>query len=340
MLSVPEVPAASRMAMSEWGPRFRRQAAAATRRQLACGSIRVGTECSGSAAPVLSLRALGLTHEHLFSSEIKEKARRFIAMHFMPSAHASKRGGTSFISDDMLARVSSTLPFVEVYIVGFPCKPFSQLRSDRSGGFKEKAARPFIKLLNVLQETMPAAAILETIEGMWKALKKLKLYEILTVHVDPFCMGEPVQRPRIYFMLIRADVAVRDLDTKAASLVDAVGLHDRRATVAERIFAARDARTMAAATWSAPSTSTKAKKRPAAAGAAFASSQDRGLKWRQSHVQHAAAPSQLPGATERQRSLHGILRREASRKCKAVDLEEHAVDLSQSLGRTRRRLGE
>ena len=142
MLSVPEVPAAARMAMSDWGPRFRRQAAAATGRQVACGSIRVGTDCSGLEAPVLSLRALGLTHEHLFSSEIKEKARKFIAMNFMPSSHASTRGGTSFISDDMLARVSSTLPYVELYIVGFPCKPFSHLRCGRSGGFKEKAAKP------------------------------------------------------------------------------------------------------------------------------------------------------------------------------------------------------
>ena len=109
----------------------------------------------------------------------------------------------------------------------------------------------FIKLLNVLKEMMPAVALLENVEGIerympkvWKALNKLKLYEILTVHVDPFCMGEPVHRPRIYFVLIRADVAVRDLDTKAALLVDAVGYHDRRATGAERIFAAHDARTM------------------------------------------------------------------------------------------------
>ena len=349
MLSVPEVPAAARMAMSDWGPRFRRQAAAATGRQVACGSIRVGTDCSGLEAPVLSLRALGLTHEHLFSSEIKEKARKFIAMNFMPSSHASTRGGTSFISDDMLARVSSTLPYVELYIVGFPCKPFSHLRCGKSGGFKEKAAKPFIKLLNVLKEMMPALAILENVEGIkrympkvWKALNKLKLYEILTVHVDPFCMGEPVHRPRIYFVLIRADVAVRDLDTKAALLVDAVGSHDRRATVAERIFAAHDARTMAAATRAARSTSTKAKpkKRPAAAGAAFASSQGRGLKWKQLHVQHDAAPSQLPGATERQRSLHGILRQGADRKPKAVDLAKHVVDLSQSLGRTRMYINE
>ena len=150
-------------------------------------------------------------------------------------------------------------------------------------------------------------------------------------------MGEPVHRPRIYFLLIRTDLAVRDLHTKAALLVDAAGPHNQRATVAERIFVAHDAGRMAAATRAASSTSTKAKpkKRPAAAGAAFASSQGRGLKWKQLHRQHVAAPSQLPGATERQRSLHGILRQEVDRKGKAVDLGKHVVDLSQSLGHTR-----
>ena len=92
MIKVPEVPAAARSAMSERGPRFRRQAAAAAGRQLACGSIRVGTDCSGLETPLLSLRALGLAHEHLFSSEVKEKARKFIALNFGPAATASMWG--------------------------------------------------------------------------------------------------------------------------------------------------------------------------------------------------------------------------------------------------------
>ena len=377
MIKVPEVPAAARSAMSEWGPRFRRQAAAAAGRQLACGSIRVGTDCSGLETPLLSLRALGLAHEHVFSSEVKEKARKFIALNFGPAATASTRGGASFISENMLARSSSTLPHVDVYVVGFPCKPFSRLRSGRSAGFKEKAAKPFVKLLEVLREMMPAVAILENVEGIkthmpkvWAHLKKLNLYEILTVHVDPFCMGEPVHRPRIYFLLIRADVAVPEVDNLAAALVEAVGHHDRRATVAERIFATHDARTMAAITTrAAPSTKTSAVRdaatsgaekrvrapRPDVAGVACASTRGRRVpmpavagacastkgrqpKWRLLHAHRTAASSQLPGATERQRSLHGILRQDADRKC--LPMEKHVVDLSQSLGRTRMYINE
>ena len=71
--------------MNQWGPQMRKELASlAPGATLTFGDngLRVGTDCSGLEVPLLALRALGISHRHVFSCEIKAKTRRYVEMNF------------------------------------------------------------------------------------------------------------------------------------------------------------------------------------------------------------------------------------------------------------------
>ena len=75
-------------AMTQWGPPLL-SSLAKEGCQVPTQAVRVGTDCSGLEAPLLSLRALGVPHRHVFSSEIDARKRKFIETNF---AHDSVLG--------------------------------------------------------------------------------------------------------------------------------------------------------------------------------------------------------------------------------------------------------
>ena len=176
--------------------------------------LRVGTDCFGLEAPILSLQAMRISHSHVFSCERDAKKREYIYENFRP-AH---------MLHDMCRRDPAAVPQRDLYVCGFPCKPFSTLHT-RSSFFKEAEARPFFAMVRTLRTCLPAVAVLENVIGIkrvlpkvWKSLRCLQWYEVLTVKIDPLDMGELVARPRIFFLLIRVDVAKahgRELDELA-----------------------------------------------------------------------------------------------------------------------------
>ena len=175
----------------------------------------------------------GIRHE--FSCELAEKKRAFLEANH-PEA---------LILKDMLRRDHAKLPHIDIYVCGFPCKPFSTLHV-RSKGFAERAARPFRATVRTISRKLPPVVVLENVSGLrthlarvHRALHRIGWYEVLTVMIDPFAMGELVRRRRFYFLLIRVDVAVAtgsSLDEHAKALM-AVGLRDDRATPAQRMLA-------------------------------------------------------------------------------------------------------
>jgi len=180
------------------------QVAARNGLALTRADLTVGTDCSGANAPILALRAMGIRHRHVFSCEANPKKREFI------DANSPK----AVIFPDMLTRDHRALPAHNVYVCGFPCTPFSALHQG-SRLLRDPNARPFFAMLSALRQALPQLAILENVLGirqvmakMWKHTRKLRWYEALTFLIDPADMGEPVRRPRYYFVLIRSDVAV------------------------------------------------------------------------------------------------------------------------------------
>ena len=102
-------------------------------------------------------------------------------------------------------------------------------------------------MVRTISTKLPPIAVLENVSGLrthlarvHRALHRIGWYEVLTVMIDPYDMGEPVRRRRFYFLLIRVDVAVAtgsSLDEHAKALM-AVGLRSplRRAMPAQRML--------------------------------------------------------------------------------------------------------
>ena len=102
-----------------------RFASAQTRHQ----KLLVGTDCSGIEAPLQALDNLGMEYTHVFSSESNPHLEKFIDANFKP---------TTFYKD-IKTRDNSNTPYVDLYVAGFPCQPFSV--AGKQQGFKDSQGR-------------------------------------------------------------------------------------------------------------------------------------------------------------------------------------------------------
>ena len=211
------LPSALRLHLDSWGLKMRQVIDTTRQRWLRSVGVpvcrrldqlrfRLGTDCSGADAPVWALKALGIQYEHLFSCDTDKHVQAFIKSASPP---------TTKLFLDMLTRPLSDIPAVDIYVCGFPCTPYSTLRAHTTKLFREPAAKPYFHMLTVLRERRPALAILENVGGLRRLmdkvlrdLERLKWYYVLWAMIDSEDFGEPVSRPRCYFMLVRRDACV------------------------------------------------------------------------------------------------------------------------------------
>ena len=148
---------------------------------------------------------LGFRVEHTFSSEVVEWKREFIRLNSSPK---------TVIFDNMLRHDRASFPACDIYCYGLSCKPCSSLHN-RSRLFRESEAKVFFETLRTIRELRPPVAMFENVDGIRKvmprAVKELKgagSYAIIVCHIDPRDSGEPVSRPRTYFVLVCMDVLI------------------------------------------------------------------------------------------------------------------------------------
>ena len=100
----------------------------------ACPTLNLGTDCAGAEAPVWALKALGVPFRHQWAAEIAPHAKKFISVTCgLPQCR---------LLGDMCARDHSVLEPIDLYVCGFPCKPWSRL-NNRSLYWDDPNARPF-----------------------------------------------------------------------------------------------------------------------------------------------------------------------------------------------------
>jgi site-specific DNA-cytosine methylase len=166
----------------------------------------IGTDCSGAEAPIWAAKAFKFEVIHEFSCDCAGHAKVFIQLNAKPREYF----------DDMVGRRHEDLPSVQIYVIGFPCKPFSRLHH-RSKLLAEREAKPFFAMLLTLKTKKPPLAILENVQGISQCIAKVLkhvrkelsgLFLVFIRKVDPQDIGEPVRRPRFYFICIRFDVAI------------------------------------------------------------------------------------------------------------------------------------
>ena len=213
-----ELPPALVEVLDGWGPPFCSKVRAALAAECDRLSVKfswpafrdvvVGTGCSGAEAPIWALRAMQVPHVHAFSCDSDAKVRASIEATCPPAGP---------VFHDMLTRDVTCIPPHSVYVCGFPCKAFSMLRRHSTKFLQEASAKPFFATVAVLKQCRPRVAVFENVLGIRavlpKVLRKLRQvagYYIFVVPIDSVDLGEPVCRPRIYFVLVRQDCTISD----------------------------------------------------------------------------------------------------------------------------------
>jgi len=161
--------------------------------------IKVGTDCSGIEAPIEALEQLGIEYEHVFSSEIDKFAIQSLKANYSPG----------ILYGDITKRDVAEVPYVDLYVAGFPCQPFSAF--GKNLGFNDMRGIVFFNCMEYIKTKMPAHFILENVKNILKSeyfdvigteLEKLKElgYNIDVKVLNTCDFGIPQHRERVYIV--------------------------------------------------------------------------------------------------------------------------------------------
>ena len=120
--------------------------------------IKIGTDCSGIEAPIEALKNIcnkyDLSFEHEFSSEICEYATEYIKNNHNPK----------ILFNNMTKRKSKDIPYVDIYVSGFPCQPYS--RANKYKTPVDSRLNLFEDCIRVIKTVNPKFFILENVKTL------------------------------------------------------------------------------------------------------------------------------------------------------------------------------
>ena len=118
--------------------------------------IRVGSACSGWCSEVYALKRLGKQFTLCFACDIDKKVKTLVH-HTMDHHHWF---------DDMTKADFQAAPSVDVFMVGFPCQPWSPAGLRK--GSSDARSQPVLFALAYMLLHQPAIAILENVAGLYR----------------------------------------------------------------------------------------------------------------------------------------------------------------------------
>ncbi|CAK0788983.1 unnamed protein product [Prorocentrum cordatum] len=123
------------------------------------GKILFGSDCAGIDIAKLALELLGIGNSivHVFASEIDFATRKVII-----ASHPD----LCVLYGDITTRDNAAVPRVDLYIIGFPCQPFSV--QGIHAGIADPQGRGIVVFfaLNYIQTKLPTVFILENVEAL------------------------------------------------------------------------------------------------------------------------------------------------------------------------------
>ena len=167
--------------------------------------IRIGTDFSGTDAPVWALMATRAVKagrakvSHKWSCDNWPPALKFIQQNHSPKV----------LYDDIVGRDHGALPVVDIYVAGFPCQPFSGMGLKQ--GFDDKRMEAYNELVETLKHGRARSFIIENVrsllyhkggESMHRVLNDLRTAGY-TVRWRVYLaeeFGLPQRRPRVYMV--------------------------------------------------------------------------------------------------------------------------------------------
>lgn len=174
--------------------------------------LRIGTDCSGVDTPVLALRALGIPHRHVFSSETNPSCVRTILANTPPEILYGNPSSTT-PDGDVTTRDQSRTPPCDLYVCGFPCQPFSVSGSLK--GTDDSRGTVFWACLSYIRTQRPRWFVLENVrnlvhfqrgtvfESILRALHDLPGYTTSHAVLNTKDFGVPQSRNRVYIVGVR-----------------------------------------------------------------------------------------------------------------------------------------
>ena len=169
------------------------------RRRSRWKKLRVGTDFSGLEAPILALSSMGLAIDHCFACDNLPAAKLISDYYFKPN---------KFFSDIRL-RDNESLPSVDLYVNGFPCRSWSK-EGTRLGLDNAESGDLALHSLLYIQQKRPVIVVLENvIPGNGEAVK---FFEYLCEYIrglgyiadwhfaNTRYYGLPQSRPRIWLV--------------------------------------------------------------------------------------------------------------------------------------------
>ena len=117
----------------------------------------VATDCSGLGSPVLVLQRMGLPYRHIWASDSEKACRTVLRLHCAPER----------LYRSIYDRTGEQLLHPDLYVVGFPCQPFSG--AGLRLGFAGTGGTILFKVLETIRLTRPKAFLLENVEGLRSA---------------------------------------------------------------------------------------------------------------------------------------------------------------------------
>lgn len=178
---------------------------------------RIGTDCSGIEAPIQAIQKIGISYEHVFSSDIDKYVIKSIKENYNPKRIFGDKNGL-YPEGDITKRNIRDIPDIDVYVCGFPCQAFSS--AGKRKGFADKRGIVFFSCLEVIYKKEPKFFILENVKGLLThdkgytfkviidELKSLEKYNIYWKVLNTYDYGIPQSRPRVYIVGILKKIQI------------------------------------------------------------------------------------------------------------------------------------
>ena len=163
--------------------------------------LKIGTDCSGIESVLYALNKLNIAYQHMFSCDNNKSVKESILANFKPAV----------FYDDIFNRDIKKMKYVDLYVCGFPCQPFSS--AGKRLGFEDKIkGTVFFECYNYIKTKKPRIFILENVKGLvnhnsgntfkviLEYLNNLNIYTIVNFVLNTKHYGLPQNRERIFII--------------------------------------------------------------------------------------------------------------------------------------------
>ena len=176
--------------------------------------IQVGTECSGLESVMVALESLGLQDSCrlAFCCEKDPTARLFLRRVRQPS----------LFFEDITTRPVADMPACDLYVVGFPCQPWSVAGLNKGNEDRQGRGQIFDHILEYIRTKSPRTFLLENVQGLTykthaqvfhnilHALRCHGRYALSWQVLNTAKHGIPQNRERVYIIGILASMVSDD----------------------------------------------------------------------------------------------------------------------------------